>query len=254
MIEERARVLSNHPAGKNAHLLRLHAPSISGQTKPGQFVQVSCDPGKLLLRRPYSILDNRDGSVSLYVKRVGNGSNWLCERKQEEVLDLMGPLGNGFPLPPPGRHMLVGGGSGLASLGILCRLLAEAGGEVDVLMGFRTPEEIPGAVLDAFSRFCRSLTLVVEKGDFPVKGTAVDQMRQQNLEKFDEIYCCGPMGMLKALAPLLHGRGALVSLEARMGCGTGVCFGCTIPTRNGGKRVCLEGPVFCMDEVIWDEI
>lgn len=214
--------------------------------KAGQFVNISLDG--LFLRRPISVCDwEEDGTLTLAYRIVGKGTALMSQMGRGEVLDVLAPLGNGFTTEHPCEHpLLIGGGIGVAPLYKLARTLAEQGKPVTVICGFKRADEIfyksefnsiPGL----------RLIIATEDGSEGVKGFVTDALGQVDCDWF---YTCGPMPMLKAVCKATEMPGE-ASLEERMGCGFGICMGCTCKTATGGKRICKEGPVFNRNEIVW---
>ena len=250
---EKCVVLKNKRLSSDGYLIVLGSGEISRQTLPGQFVEIGCLGKDMILRRPFSVFDVSDNSISFFIKVIGKGSRWLSELPEGYVVDLIGPLGNGFSLSS-GKSLLIGGGCGIASLNLLAERLKQSGGKTDAIFGFSRPEEIPQEVISGFRRKADNVVVTVDSGDYSTLGNVVDRLGEVSLDNYENFYCCGPVRMLKALVPQLSARKTEVSLEARMACGIGVCYGCSINTVFSIKRVCIDGPVFRMEEVIWDEL
>ncbi len=241
MQQRRFAVLENRAAAKDTFLMRLGGPA--GITAPGQFVNLQL-PGRYL-RRPISVCDWTENSLTLAYKVVGGGTADLAALAPGAELDLLTGLGTGFdPACSGDRPLLVGGGIGAAPLVGLARCLRERGVRPVAVLGFNTAEEV----------FCRALfeDLDVElrfttaDGSLGTRGLVTDALP----EDATYLYTCGPMPMLRALSARCTLPGEY-SLEARMGCGFGACMGCTIETAAGPKRVCREGPVFRREELLW---
>jgi dihydroorotate dehydrogenase electron transfer subunit len=252
IVAEECLVLSNEPVSSDMHVLVFHSEKIARNIVPGQFVEVSCDPERLLLNRPFSIYDSSQSTLSLLIRRAGKGSNWLNDIQVGKQIKMIGPLGKGFSIGQGRGNLLIGGGCGLASLQLLSKALHQKNEKVDALFGFRKVEDIPIQVIRTFSQTASELITTVEYGSHPKTGNVIDQLQKIPIQLYDRFYCCGPISMLKALVPFLSERCTEVSLEAKMACGLGVCYGCTITTLSGGKRVCFDGPVFEMKEVDWN--
>ena len=233
----------------------VEAPDIAAAARPGQFVTVSCGR-ELTLRRPLSIHQVAN-SEQLYLlfSIVGKGTSWLSDRQEGEILDLLGPLGNGFSIEPASRNLLlVAGGIGIAPLAFLARQALSEGKSVTLLLGARTdaglyPQQLlPGGV---------ETVVATEDGSSGTKGMITDILPDY-VDWADQIYACGPLAMYQTIATNNQQRRVRkpvqISLEVRMGCGLGACYGCSIRTRRGMKQVCLDGPVFNLDEVIWQEV
>ncbi len=251
---ETSAILENVPVSSDSHVLVLSSEKICKTVQPGQFVEVRCDPDHLVLKRPFSIFESTGETVSLYVKRVGKGSRWLQKARAGETVEIIGPLGNGYLGPFDGKSLLIGGGCGIASLKMLSRTIKENGGVVDAIFGFRIHAEVPEQVIAMFKLHVESLTVTLETSDFLKTETVVDRLREANIDDYERFFVCGPSGMMKALLRILPAKDTQVSLEMRMACGLGVCYGCSVSTIFGRKRVCHDGPVFSMEEVDWNDL
>lgn len=215
-------------------------------TASGQFVNVEI-PGKFL-RRPISICDYDECSMTLIYKVVGEGTKLMSEMAQGDTLDLLTGLGNGFSVEQSSRKpLLVGGGVGVPPLYNLAKRLIAEEKEVTVILGFNIAEEVFYA--EEFEALGADVIVATADGSRGVKGFVTDAVNKGDVD-YDYVYACGPMPMLKALHGTIKTKGEF-SFEERMGCGFGGCMGCTCKTKNGNKRVCKEGPVLTTDEIIW---
>ncbi len=236
-------------------LIRIEGAMPDAQ--PGQFVHLLCgnDSGRIL-RRPFSIMDRRDGLLTILVKVVGGGTAWLTERRPGDRVDLLSPLGQGFDPDMCKSPLLVAGGTGLAPLYFLARRLKETGVEARLLWGLNCGEDFGG--LPARLGDGADLVIATCDGSSGLQGTAVDLLKRQLEEGgYDGLFACGPQAMLAALGPLLEEYGMLcqVSVEQRMACGIGACFGCSVPRRDGKTyaRACADGPVFDYTALDWSD-
>lgn len=210
---------------------------------PGQFVNILLP--KLYLRRPISVCDWTDGELRIVYKVVGEGTEYMSHLQAGGQLDILTGLGNGYDMTSAGdTPLLIGGGVGVPPLLGLAKHLRQNGKHVQVVLGFNTREDV--ILADEFAQIGCEVEVVTMDGSCGKKGLVTDALDKQ----YSYFYTCGPMPMLRALAGQLKGEGQM-SLEARMGCGFGICMGCTIETKNGPMRVCKEGPVFFKDELIW---
>ena len=235
-------IAENAPIASGVFRLRLTGDT-SAITAPGQFLELKL-PG-FFLRRPISVCDWEENTVTLLYKVVGGGTDWLSRCTPGQALDALSGLGNGFAASDCGETtLLCGGGIGAAPLYGLARRLLDAGTTSVALLGFNTSADV------FYEQEFRSLgiktVIVTADGSYGTRGFVTDALP----ERFDTVCACGPMPMLKALCTKTD-RPGQISLEARMGCGFGACMGCTIDTVNGPKRVCREGPVFRRDEIKW---
>ena len=250
-----APVVSNSEVMPGTHLIWLECPEIAADAKPGQFVMVRCGEGTLL-RRPLSIhLASKKTRLALLVRVVGKGTHWLVQCKPGDKLDLLGPLGNGFTIKPESHNLLiVAGGIGIAPLAFLAQEASRQGHAVRLLLGAASARHLyPARFLPVVSE----LVLATEDGSTDAKGM-ITEILPEYLNHADQLFACGPLAMYKDMATKyasrLKDRSIQVSLEMRMGCGLGVCYACTIKTKNGLKQVCKDGPVFEMNDVVWEEL
>ena len=218
----------------------------SAITAPGQFVNIEL-PGKFL-RRPISICNWTKDALMLLVKVVGAGTKELVRCVPGTELDVLSGLGNGFDMSLAGeRPVLVGGGIGIAPLYGLAQRLLEQGKTPTVVLGFRTGKD--AFYLEEFASLGCQLLIATEDGSLGVKGFVTDSLSK--LPDCDYVFTCGPLPMLKAVHSLPQLKGGQFSFEARMGCGFGACMGCTVPTKDGYKRVCKDGPILYKEEIVW---
>ena len=222
------------------------AGDVSGVTRAGQFVEIALDG--LYLRRPISVCNYEDGELTLIYKVVGKGTDLMSQMAEGTQLDVLTGLGNGFNIDHECKKpLLVGGGVGVPPLYRLTRDLIARGKEVTVVLGFNTESEIFYA--EKFEEAGAKVIIATADGSVGIKGFVTNAIAESGVGA-DYFYSCGPLPMLKALCQSLEIDGE-VSLEERMGCGFGICMGCSIQTTKGAKRVCKEGPVFKKEEVIW---
>lgn len=227
----------------------LEAGELAELARPGQFIHLRCGEG-LLLRRPISICDAKEGRLRIVFQIRGAGTKWLSLRSVGESLDVLGPLGNGFQLPASGKVLLAGGGIGSAPLLYAGR---QAINGAKAALGFRS---VDGSLLwEEFQRVGIPVEMASEDGTLGTKGT-VDQVVRRCLqeESYAMILACGPTPMLNALSRVVKETGVpcQVSLEERMACGIGACLTCSCKVNGHYKRVCKDGPVFWCEEVEWD--
>ena len=251
MIVELARVTANTMPMTEAHLLWLEAPKIAQEARPGQFIMVRCGENEEhQLRRPLSIHQREGGKIALLFNVVGDGTQWLSQRKSGEKLDLLGPLGNGFSVNPDSKNLLlVAGGIGIAPLIFLANEAVKQGLVVTPIYGTTSAAQFYPHLPIA------NLATTTEDGSKGEKGMVTDLL-PHFIGVVDQIFACGPLVMYKTMAkmPELKNKPVQISLEVRMGCGFGVCYGCTVKTKNGLKQVCKDGPIFELDEVLWDKL
>jgi dihydroorotate dehydrogenase electron transfer subunit len=234
--------------------LKVKVPAIASLARPGQFAMLGCGPD-LLLRRPFSFHDanSETGEVSFLYAVVGRGTHWLSRLKPGDAVEILGPLGNGFSIQPDSKNILIiAGGMGVAPLCFLTRQAEGRGLSTTLLLGAATAGELCPTGLLPTEATCITAT---EDGSAGVKGLITDCLPRY-LDEADQVFVCGPLPMYHTLTkePGLRDKPVQVSLEVRMACGLGVCYGCSIKTTDGMKKVCLDGPVFSMKEVAWEEM
>jgi dihydroorotate dehydrogenase electron transfer subunit len=260
MKQLKAAIASNVEVIPATRLIWLHAPEIAGAAKPGQFVMVRCGQ-ETVLPRPFSIHRVEGGQLALLFSVVGRGTRWLAQKAKGESLDIFGPLGNGFSIDPAaGNLLLVAGGIGIAPLVFLADVAAEQGKTVTFIAGARSRDCLPPVSVPQglFNKGVTGANIHVvcatDDGSEGFKGLATDLVPAY-LENIDQVFACGPAAMYRTMArmPELKGKDVQLSLEIMMGCGTGVCYGCTIEMKAGLKQVCKDGPVFGMGEVGWGD-
>ncbi len=234
--------------------LTLEPEDRGAKPVPGQFFLIKAwktrDP---FLSRPLAASGIReDGSLEFFFRVCGRGTALLAECQKGVALLLRGPCGNGFPKPEKNRVILAAGAMGVAPL-LFARQSLHAIKDTLLVVGVSGEQEWETFCEAILSRYPET-AVFSENGAFGDKGTVIDGLhRMSNLH--DEIWACGPEGMLRALGDIqsLGKIPVWVSLERRMACGYGGCLGCIVQTRNGPKRVCVDGPVFRREEILWDE-
>lgn len=248
-------VVENRRLTDRFSLLTFNGPVPAG-IRPGQFVQVKIDGTEsTFLRRPISINDANaaTGTLSLLVRRAGEGSNHLCDMPLGAVVNMILPLGNGFTLPDDIRKscLLVGGGVGVAPLYMLGKEIKARGGQPTFLLAARTKEEL--LLADRFAALGTVLT-ITDDGSDGEKGFAHNHSSLARERRWDIVYCCGPAPMMKGVARAAKASGSdcQVSLENMMACGLGACLCCVENTVKGNVCVCTEGPVFDINQLNWE--
>jgi dihydroorotate dehydrogenase electron transfer subunit len=255
----RAPILSNEVVLRERErevcLLWAQAPEIGSLSRPGQYCMARCGEGhEMPLRRPLSVHRVSQDTVAFLFAVVGRGTEWLAQRREGDSLELLGPLGNGFEVHPSSRNLLlVAGGIGIAPLAALAEQAAAIGRSVTLLMGDRTAVRIcPRSLLPSGVK----TVVATEDGSLGTKGMVTDLV-PQFVPGADQVFACGPLPMYRRMAGMgaqLGDKPAQVLLEAVLGCGVGACLGCTVETTRGQRSVCKDGPVFELDEVMWDKV
>ena len=214
----------------------------SAITAPGQFVEIAL-PGKFL-RRPISVCDWTENTLTLIYKVVGQGTEQMASLPALTKLDILTGLGNGYDLTRSGDNpVLVGGGVGVPPLYALCKALLSQGKKPSVVLGFNKESEI--FLAKEFQALGVPTLIATADGSVGTKGFVTDVL---NTLDYSYFYSCGPMPMFRAMEQVVKTSGQY-SFEERMGCGFGACMGCSIQTKSGAKRVCKDGPVFIREEV-----
>lgn len=253
-------VTRTEPVMGDSMLLSFSTPAnLVANARAGQFVEILCrspwssDP---LLRRPYSIYaaEPTRNELTILVRPYGRGSGWLVEQPVGTALDVLGPLGNTFPLAPKSQNLLmVAGGVGAAPLLMLSQEAVSKGLNVTYLLGamgaggLLAPQHVPGEV---------EYVVATNDGSAGHQGFVTDLIPKY-LQWADQVFACGPEPMFQSLRrqvlanrfaskPTVH-----LSVERAMACGVGACLGCMVETKRGMKTSCVDGPVFEMDELVW---
>ncbi len=235
-------------------LLKLTDENPLPEMLPGQFVEIQVDGSKTtFLRRPISIndVDREDNTLHLLIACIGDGTRQLGTLSVGVKVNIMLPLGNGFTMPESSdkKHLLVGGGVGVAPLMYLGRKIKEMGGEPTFLLGARSKKDL--LLIDEFKEIGR-VFITTEDGTEGEKGFVTNHSVLSN-ETFDMISTCGPKPMMMAVARFAAKAGVEceVSLENKMACGVGACLCCVEDTLNGHVCVCKEGPVINIKKLKW---
>jgi dihydroorotate dehydrogenase electron transfer subunit len=265
------RVISNREIVKGHLVMTIRLPRAFGEPLPGQFVMLRVkERGDLLLGRPFSVYDFQPGarSVTLGIlyRVAGEGTAALSRRRQGDWVEILGPLGRPFDLSRrPANIVLVAGGIGIAPIRFLLEHLAKGRAEgrprISLYAGAKSASELIG--LEGMEPFCQDVNVCTDDCSRGHRGLVTEPL-EKNLRSIAAadtmMYACGPVGMIRELAALLrdHPVPCQVSLEERMACGLGACLGCAVAVRgpDGGrqyKRVCREGPVFDIRDMLWDE-
>jgi len=276
LIQTTAKVISNEkilkelerPGARNtlgSWLIWLRCPEIARQAQPGQFLMVRCGEGEEhQLRRPLSIHRVNEDNIALFFAtwENGKGTQWLSQLQTGDSLDLLGPLGNSYSINP-GSHnlLLVAGGIGIAPLYFLSEVALRKGYSVKLLRGASGAYK-PSGKPNPDQHYPKKLlprgmeVETITSSPDGREGMVVDLLTSDFISGADQVFACGPLPMYKTMAqmPELKDKPVQVSLEVRMGCGLGICYGCTVKTVNGLKQACKHGPVFNLDEVLWDKL
>lgn len=253
-FREKSKIVKNEQIGTGIYSMWLQTEQIAKETKAGQFVSVYCNDGSRLLPRPISICEiaREHGQIRLVYRVAGKGTEEFSKMQPKEEIEILGPLGNGFPVERAENGktaMLIGGGIGVPPIVGLAKELTKS---PNIVVGYR--DEL---FLEAELKAAGSVTIATEDGSVGTKGNVLDAIRENGL-KADVIYACGPTPMLRALKAYAEENQieCWLSLEERMACGIGACLACVCKSKEldahtnvHNKRVCKEGPVFLSTEV-----
>lgn len=253
-VKMTSTILQQDCIGTDIYSLWLDAPEIASQAKPGQFISVYSNDSGRVLPRPISIceIDREKGALRIVYRIAGKGTAEFSAMKPGETLEILGPLGNGFPMEiiKGKRVFMMGGGIGVPPM---VQTAKEAEAEVTVIAGYRNSEIFLKEELEANG----TLVIATEDGSVGTKGNVMDAIRENHLEA-DVIFACGPTPMLRAIKTYAEEKGILcyISMEEKMACGVGACLACVCKSREvdhhshvHNKRICKDGPVFLSTEV-----
>lgn len=242
-MDQKLTILSNIKLTDDVFEMVLEG-DVSKITKPGQFINIKLEG--FYLRRPISVCDFDEKTVTIIYKVVGGGTEMMSKMQKGDTLWCLMGLGNGFDVKKSGNMpLLIGGGVGVPPLYKLAKELRNDGKEVTVILGFNTKKEI--FYKEQFEALGVRVLVTTVDGSFGTKGFVTDAFSEVQYTYF---YTCGPEPMLKAVYNNTNTEGEL-SFEARMGCGFGACMGCSCKTKYKNKRICKEGPVLVKEEIIW---
>ncbi len=250
--KERARVLSQECLAPGIYSMWIET-GIAKEAVPGQFISLYSRDGSRLLPRPISLCEIGDGRLRIVYRVAGAGTEEFSSYRAGDPADILGPLGNGFPLEEARgkKVLLVGGGIGVPPM--LETGKALSGQDVTFVMGYRDGRMFLKEDFEACGRLC----VATEDGSFGTRGNVLDAIRENGLEA-DVIFACGPAPMLRALKEYGAQKGipVWISMEERMACGIGACLACVCGSKEvdghshvRNKRVCKDGPVFLAEEV-----
>ena len=235
-------ILSNTALTDSVYKMVLSGDT-SAITNCGQFVNIQLDG--MFLRRPISVCDYDEKTLTIVYKVVGKGTEAMSKMTSGTPLDILTGLGNGYDLSLAGdKPVLLGGGVGVPPMYNLAKKLRALGKEVTVILGFNTRSEI--FYEEEFKALGCTVTVTTVDGSYGTKGFVTDALP----EDYTYFYTCGPEPMLKAVYKATRTSGEM-SFEERMGCGFGACMGCSCKTLTGYKRICKEGPVMKKEEILW---
>ena len=252
-VKMNGKIVTQEQIGTGIFSLWLQAEEIAGEARPGQFVSLYCRDGSRLLPRPISLceIDDAQGRLRLVYRIAGKGTEEFSRLRQGDTIEVMGPLGNGFPLEEArGRKvLLMGGGIGIPPMLETARSIS---GEKQIILGYRDER-----FLEEEFRKEGTVYVATEDGSAGTRGNVLDAVREEKLTA-DVIFACGPTPMLRAVKQYAveNDIACWISLEERMACGIGACLACVCQSKEvdghsnvHNKRICKDGPVFKASEV-----
>jgi len=253
MFLEDVKVIENIQIADNYYLMRVEGIKIPQHSKPGQFFMLQCKDSSKVLRRPIS-LHNVDGNIlEFYYEALGKGTKEFTKLSTGEIINIQGPLGNGYDTDLKGKNIVViGGGMGMAPIKYLIKGLKD-NNDITFIGGGRNAGAVK--IIEKFDFENIELKVATDDGSMGIKGNTVDILKKllKNKDKnIDIIYTCGPYPMMEAVAKVAQENNirCQVSLEERMACGIKACVGCSILTKKGMKKVCYDGPVFESTDIV----
>ena len=243
MKQEIFEIVSNKKIAENIYEMVLSGDTAE-ITKPGQFINIKLEG--FFLRRPISVCDFNEKTITIIYKVVGNGTEFMAELNSGDKLDVLVGLGNGFDTTKSGDSpVLIGGGVGVPPMYNLCKELVNEGKEVSVILGFNTKKEI--FYEEKFKSLGAKVYVTTADGTYGTKGFVTDVLKDLEYSYF---YTCGPLPMFKAIESIVKTSGQY-SFEERMGCGFGACMGCSCKTKYKNIRICKDGPVLEREVIVW---
>lgn len=253
-VKGTAAVAGQEKLAEGVYSMWIDTEPVAAQAKAGQFVSLYSGDGARLLPRPISICetDKEKGRIRLVYRVAGAGTEEFSRYQEGDTVDILGPLGNGFPLEGMAgkKAFLIGGGIGIPPM---LQLAKELDCENQAVLGYRDGELFLKEEFESYA----SVYVATEDGSAGTKGNVIDAIRENGL-KADVIFACGPTPMLRAIKAYALERGipCYLSLEEKMACGIGACLACVCQSKEvdlhsnvHNKRICKDGPVFKAEEV-----
>ena len=255
-----AKLIKKEEIIKDIYKFSVKAPEIVENSKPGNFIEIRITEGiDPFLRRPISIynLDKENGILEFIFQVKGKGTEILSKKEEGADVDIIGPLGHGtFKFEKYKNIAVIGGGIGIFPLYELSKEAKQNNVKVNSYLGFRNKDFV--MLEKEFEEVTDNLTITTDDGTYKEKGFAIDYLiKDMENEKYECIYACGPLPMLKAIQKYANENNidCQISLEEKMACGLGVCLGCAVKTAKSPKdapeywHVCKGGPVFQAKDV-----
>jgi len=243
-------VIKQEKIASDVYSMWIQSENIAREAKAGQFISIYCQDGSRLLPRPISIceIDKEAGTLRLVYRTVGKGTEEFSGYVEGDIISVMGPLGNGFPIINK-KAFLIGGGIGIPPM---LQLAKELKCEKQIISGYR--DEL---FLQNDLKEYGELYVATEDGSSGTKGNVMDAIRENGLDA-EIIYACGPTPMLRAIKEyaVKNNIECYISMEEKMACGIGACLACVCKSKEvdhhtnvNNKRICKDGPVFLAEEV-----
>lgn len=245
-MQEQMTVISQNMIARNIYELVMQGELTKNMKKPGQFVHIRVsDTNEFMLRRPISIcrVNVEESTLTCLYRADGKGTKELTKKMPGDKVDLIAPLGNGFPVEAAQKKaLLIGGGIGVPPLYELSNQLNARGIETVHILGFQSAADI---FYQAEFEALGETHIATADGSYGTKGFVTDVI-QQIPDDYDIFYTCGPIVMIKAIEQALPEVTGYMSLEERMACGIGACYACVCEAENdhGYVKICTDGPVF----------
>ncbi|MFH1282121.1 MAG: dihydroorotate dehydrogenase electron transfer subunit [bacterium] len=258
MFQIDVTIINQKRLSSDCYIIEFISENIAKSAKPGQFIHIHCPAPESFFRRPFSIADINKNIVSIYYKRIGPGTKYLSSRKKGDTLNIIGPLGKGYPDNIKGKNIVfVAGGTGIASLNFLAKKLQPSKGKL--FYGAKCKAELVFA--NNFNKKNWQTFKSTDDGSAGFKGFVSDLFFNKSKNILDSntvVFMCGPHKLERAVALFLikNGISFYVSMESVFACGLGVCQGCAIKKNRseGYFLACKDGPVFPGNEIDWKEV
>ena len=252
-VQRDLKILVHQEIARETFCLTLDASDLPGLPEPGTFYNLTVPDSLFILKRPISIfqVDREKRELTMIYKVMGQGTELISRLEAGAMIQVMGPLGSGFPIQETkGRILLIGGGVGVPPLHELGCRLKKSGFDIVSVLGFRDREAV--FCEEEFKAFGETV-ICTDDGSYGYHGQVTGAVKDNGIE-FDLVYACGPRPMLKAVDLEYRDRKTgWLSFEERMACGIGACYGCMTETKTGLKRVCKDGPVFALGEAVYHD-
>lgn len=245
MIKDDVIVIKNDKIAEGIYEMALET---SVNAIPGQFINIDVNRANLILRRPISISNIEDNKLTIIYRVVGEGTKALKETQIGTKLNILAPLGNGYPLVSGKKVLIIGCGMGVAPMHFLAKALS-TNNNVTIILAYSN--ENLAYLQNDFNNY-GNVIITTDDGSMGYKGNVLQYLNENKID-FDTVYACGPHIVLKSIDLKYRGKKeGYLSFEERMACGIGACYGCVVKTKNGFKRVCKDGPIFELGVIDYD--